>query len=156
MPVRDDALCPQPHVRTERLASGEVCISIGWSYAVMQARLRGTLSGIPAEDVYVIPKEGAPLYVDMIAIPVDAPHPDNAHTFLDYIMEPKIAAAITNAVRQANGNAASLPFVAEALRSDPAMYPTKDVFERLRLEKDWSPETTREMMRAWTRIRTGQ
>ena len=138
------------------LASGEVCISIGWSNAVMQARLRGAQAELPVEVIYAIPKEGALLNFDMISIPVDAPHPENAHAFLDYLMEPKVIAGITNVVQAANGNRASLPFVTEALRSDAAVYPTKEVFERLSLEKAWSPEATREVTRAWTRIRTDQ
>ena len=65
----------------------------------MQARSRGA-DQVPVEVVYVIPREGAPLYVDMVAIPVDAPHPNNAHAFLEHIMEPKVIAAITNVVRR--------------------------------------------------------
>lgn len=153
----------RPHVRyfhssqyVNDLASGEVCISIGWTTGVMQARARGAEAETPVEVVYVIPKEGAPLFIDMIAIPVDAPHPDNAHSFVDFIMEPEVMAGITNKVGQPNGNAASLPFVAEALRNDTAVYPTKEDFERLSLERDWSSETVRKVTRAWTRIRTGE
>jgi putrescine transport system substrate-binding protein len=138
------------------LASGEVCVSIGWSGGVQQARARGAQAETPVEVVYVIPREGAPLWIDAMAIPADAPHPDNAHAFLDYIMEPEVMAGISNTVRQANGNAASLPFVAEALRSDPAVYPTQEVQSRLHLEQDWSPDAAREITRAWTRFRTGE
>jgi putrescine transport system substrate-binding protein len=138
------------------LASGEVCVSVGWSGAIQQARVRGAQAETPVGVVYVIPKEGAPLWTDAMAIPVDAPHPDNAHAFLDYVMEPEVMAGISNTVRQANGNAASLPFVAEALRNDPAVYPTKAVQDRLHLEQDWSPDFVRELTRAWTRFRTGE
>ena len=101
------------------LASGEVCVSIGWSGALQQARSRGAQAETPVEVVYVIPKEGAMIWFDLMAIPVDAPHPENAYAFLDYLMEPKVIADITNVVGQANGNAAALPFVAETLRNDP-------------------------------------
>jgi len=138
------------------LASGEVCVAISWTNGVMEARLRGAEAEAPVEIVYAIPKEGAPLWFDLIAIPIDAPHPDNAHAFLDYIMEPKVIAAITNKVGQPNSNAASIPFVIETLLNDPAVYPTKDVFARLALEANWSPETSRNITRAWTRIRTGK
>ena len=113
------------------LASGEVCVSIGWSGAMQQARSRGAQAETPVEVVYVIPKEGAMIWFDMMAIPTDAPHPENAYAFLDYLMEPKVIADITNAVGQANGNAAALPFVAETLRNDPSIYPTNEVFKRL-------------------------
>ena len=138
------------------LASGEVCVSIGWSGALQQARSRGAQAESPVEVVYVIPKEGAMIWFDMLAIPTDAPHPQNAYAFLDYLMEPKVIADITNAVGEANGNAAALPFVAEALRNDPAVYPTNEFFKRLHPDKPWPPEMNREIARAWTRIKTGE
>ena len=138
------------------LASGEVCVSIGWSGALQQARSRGAQAESPVEVVYVIPKEGAMIWFDMLAIPTDAPHPQNAYAFLDYLMEPKVIADITNAVGEANGNAAALPFVAERLRNDPSVYPTNEVFQRLHPDRPWPPEMNREIARAWTRIKTGE
>lgn len=138
------------------LASGEVCVSIGWSGAVQQARARGAEAETPVEVVYVIPREGAPVWFDMVAIPIDAPHPANAHAFLDYLMEPEVMAAITNAVGQANGNAASLPYVTRELRDDPTVYPTDEVFSRLTVDKTFSPEMMRTIGRAWARIQAGQ
>jgi putrescine transport system substrate-binding protein len=138
------------------LASGEVCVSIGWSGALQQARSRGAQAETPVKVVYVIPKEGAMIWFDMMAIPTDAPHPENAYAFLDYLMEPKVIADITNTVGQANGNAAALPYVAETLRNDPSVYPTSEVFKRLNPDKPWPPEMLRELARAWTRIQTGE
>jgi len=138
------------------LASGEVCVSIGWSGAIQQARFRGAQAVTPIQVDYVIPKEGAMIWFDMVAIPADAPHPENAYAFLDYLMEPQVIADITNVVGQANGNAASFPFVAEALRNDSSIYPTSEVFKRLKPDKPWPPEMTREVARAWTRIKTGE
>jgi putrescine transport system substrate-binding protein len=138
------------------LASGEVCLSIGWSGGIEQARNRGAQGDIPVEVVYVIPREGAPLWTDLVQVPVDAPHPENAHRFIDYLLEPEVIAQITNAVGQANGNAASLPHVAESIRNDPAIYPSSEVYRRLTIDRTWSPEQTREVNRAWTRIKTAQ
>jgi putrescine transport system substrate-binding protein len=138
------------------LASGEVCVSIGWSGGVAQARSRGARGETPVEVVYVIPKEGAPLWTDLVEIPVDAPHPENAHRFIDYLLEPEVIAEISNTVGQANGNVASLPHVAEAIRNDPAIYPTEEVKGRLTIDRTWSPEQTRDVNRAWTRIKTGR
>ena len=89
-------------------------------------------------------------------IPVDAPHPENAHRFIDYLLEPEVIAQITNTVGQANGNVASLPHVAEAIRNDPAIYPSSEIYERLTIDRTWSPEQTREVNRGWTRIKTAQ
>jgi putrescine transport system substrate-binding protein len=105
---------------------------------------------------YVIPKEGAPVWFDMIAIPADAPNPGNAHAFIDYLLEPEVIAKITNTVGQANGNQASLPFVNAALREDPSVYPSDEVFGRLAIDKAASPEVIRDLTRRWTRIQTGQ
>jgi len=153
----------RPHVRyfhssqyLNDLASGEVCVSVGWSGALQQARVRGREAAEPVDVVYVVPKEGAPLWSDMVAIPRDAPHPESAYAFLDYLMEPKVIAAITNTVGQANGNAASLPDVAEAIRNDPSIYPTEEVLKRLSIDRSWSPEQMREIGRAWNRIKTGE
>lgn len=135
------------------LASGDVCVSVGWSGAVQQARARGAEAAQPVEVVYVIPKEGAPLWSDLVQIPVDAPHPEHALTFIDYLMEPRVIAAITNTVGEANGNTASLPYVAEAIRNDPAVYPTDETYRRLTVDRSWSPAQIREVDRAWTRIK---
>jgi putrescine transport system substrate-binding protein len=137
------------------LASAEVCVSVGWSNGLQQARVRGALAARPVEVRCVIPKEGAPLWVDLVQIPVDAPHPESAHQFIDFLMEPKVIAAITNTVGQANGNSASLPYVSETIRSDPTIYPSAEVHARLTLDRSWPPAVTREVNRAWARIKMG-
>ncbi len=136
------------------LANGEVCVSVGWSGVLLQARARGAQAAEPVEVRYVIPKEGAPLWADLMVIPVDAGHPELAHQFIDYLMEPAVIAAITNTVGQANGNAGALPLVSEAIRNDPEIYPGEEVFRRLTLDKSWSAEQLREVNRAWARIKT--
>ena len=138
------------------LASGEVCVSVGWSGSLHQARARGAEAAEPVDLVYVIPKEGAPLWTDMVAIPIDAPHPENAYAFLDYLMEPEVIASVTNAVGQANANAASLSYVTEEIRQDPSIYPTDEVFKRLTIDRSWSQEQMREIARAWNRIKAHQ
>lgn len=138
------------------LASGEICIAIGWSGGMLQARARGATAATPVEVAYAIPKEGAPIWFDMIAIPIDAPHPENAHAFLDYLMDPEVAAGITNLVQQPTGSAAALPFVDERIASDPAVYPTDEVMQRLQTYSAPSAEFSRQENRAWTRIRSGQ
>ena len=138
------------------LASGEVCLSVGWSGGIEQARQRGAEAAAPVEVRHVIPKEGAPLWCDMVAIPADAPHPENAYLFLDYLMEPEVIADITNTVGQANGNAASLPYVAEAVRDNPSIYPSEEVYRRLILDRSWSPEQMHAVNRVWTKIKAAR
>jgi putrescine transport system substrate-binding protein len=138
------------------LATGEICVSLGWSGDVLQARDRGAEAEKPVRVAYTIPKEGAIMWFDMLAIPTDAPHPGNAHEFLNFIMDPAVAAGISNYVAYANGNAASLPLVSEDLRNDPSVYPTPEVKQKLHAHLAESQEFSRDLNRAWTRVRTGQ
>jgi putrescine transport system substrate-binding protein len=153
----------RPYVRAidsaqfvSNLASGEVCVSVAWSNSVLQATSAGDEAEAAVKVLYAIPKEGAPLWCDMVAIPVDAPHPQNAYAFLDYLMEPEVIAQISNAMRSANGNAASRPHLAEVVRDNPVIYPNAEVMNRLTIDQAQSPEHMRTVTRAWTRIKSGQ
>jgi putrescine transport system substrate-binding protein len=123
---------------------------------MLQARDRGASAATPVEVRYVIPREGAPMWFDTAAIPADAPHPDQAHAFLDFLMDPQVIAAISNDIRYANANAASLPFVAEDMRDDPSIYPGEAMRARLHPSATRSQEYSRAVNRAWTRVKTGQ
>jgi len=138
------------------LATGEICVAVGWVNGVHQARIRGAQATTPVEVVYAIPKEGAAMYFDLMAIPTDTSKADKAHAFLNYLMEPKVIAAVTNVVGQPNGNAAALRFVDEAIRNDPNLYPTADVMQRLHAYAPYSEDYIRRINRAWTEIRSGQ
>ena len=140
----------------EMLASGEVCVSLSWSGLMLQARDRGASAASPVEVRYVIPREGAPMWFDTAAIPADAPHPDEAHAFLDFLMEPQVIAAISNDVRYANANAASLPFVSAEMRDDSSIYPGAEMRTKLHPSATRSQEYSRAVNRAWTRVKTGQ
>jgi putrescine transport system substrate-binding protein len=138
------------------LASGDICVALSWSGLMLQARDRGAAAASPVEVRYFIPQEGAPTWFDAAAIPADAPHPDNAHAFLNYLMEPRVIAGVSNDIRYANANAAALPFVAADMRDDPSIYPPADVRSRLHVSATRSQEYSRAVNRAWTRIKTGQ
>lgn len=138
------------------LASGEICIALTWNGDTLQAKARGAEAQPPVPVAYALPKEGSGTWFDAVAIPADAPHPRNAHAFLDYLMAPDVIAGVTNAVGYANGNAASLPLVDAALREDPAVYPPAEVRRNLRTPTARSQEYSRELNRAWTRVKTGQ
>jgi putrescine transport system substrate-binding protein len=92
----------------------------------------------------------------MYAIPADAKHPDNAHTFINFMMRPEIAAANSNFINYANGNAASLPFVNDSVKSDPGIYPTPEVKAKLFPDLAETEEFTRLLNRTWTRFTTGK
>jgi putrescine transport system substrate-binding protein len=138
------------------LATGEICVSLGWSGDALQARDRGAEAETPVNVAYTIPKEGAIMWFDMLAIPTDAPHPGNAHAFLNFIMEPGVTAGISNYVAYANGSLASLPFVDDGIKNNPSVYPTEEVKKNLHSHLAESQEFSRDLNRAWTRVRTGQ
>ncbi len=138
------------------LANGEICVAVGFSGDMFLAADRAVEAGNGIEIAYSIPKEGALLSFDMLAIPSDAPNPENAHAFIDFIMKPEISAAITNTVYYANANAASLPLVDPEIANDPSIYPTDEVKANLFPTVTHDARTDRMITRLWTRIRTGQ
>ena len=153
----------RPYVRTihssqyiEDLANGSICIAVGYSGDVMQARDRAAEAGKPIDIRYSIPREGALMWFDMLAIPGDARHPRNAHAFIDYLLRPQVAAANANFVSYATANAAAMPMVDEQLRNDPGVFPTPEVKARLQPNLAKSAEFTRQLNRAWTRFVTGR
>jgi putrescine transport system substrate-binding protein len=152
----------RPYIRTihssqyiEDLANGEVCIAVGYSGDVLQARDRAAEAGKDIDIRFTIPREGALMWFDTLAIPTDARHPGNAHAFIDFLMRPEVAAANSNFVNYATANLAGLDQVNEDLRNDPGIYPTPEVKARLQPNLAKSAEFTRSLNRAWTRFVTG-
>ena len=140
----------------EDLANGEICLALGWSGDVLQARDRAKEAGKGIEIKYLIPREGAVMFFDMLAIPNDAKRPWNAHLFINYLQRPEVAAKNTNFVNFANSNAASLPLVSAAVRDDRGIYPNAEVKQKLVPDLAESPQFTRILTRAWTRFKTGK
>jgi putrescine transport system substrate-binding protein len=137
------------------LANGDVCVVFGYSGDVVQAKSRAAEAKNGVSIAYAIPKEGAMIWIDMMAIPKDAPHPDNALAFIDTILRPEVAAAISNTVAYANPNKAATALVDPALRDDPQIYPPESVRKRLFFDKPVTPEFERARTRAWIRVKTG-
>ncbi|MGY6409678.1 MAG: polyamine ABC transporter substrate-binding protein [Alkalilacustris sp.] len=138
------------------LANGEICVAVGWSGDVLQAAERAAEAGRGVEVSYAIPGEGAHLWFDMLAIPADAPNPEAAHAFINFIMEPEIAADITNYVMFPNANASSNEFIDPEILADPTIYPTAEAKEGFWTLQPYDARTDRLATRIWTRVRTGQ
>lgn len=138
------------------LANGDICLAVGWSGDVLQARDRADEAGQDVEIVYVIPKEGAQMWFDQLAIPADAPHPEAAHKFIDFILRPEVIAKASNYVFYANGNKASIPLMDEEVTSDPAIYPPEETVKKLYTVPANDPKTQRLVTRTWTKVTTGQ
>ena len=138
------------------LANGDACLSIGYSGDVYIAKSRAADAKKGVNIAYVIPKEGTIEWFDMLAIPADAPHPENALAFINYIMDPKVTADISNTVFYANGNKAAFDLTSKDITGDPNIYPPADVAAKLVPLQAHSDGFTRDLTRTWTRIKTGQ
>ena len=137
------------------LPNGEICAAFGWSGDVLQARDRAAEADNDIEIVYNAPSEGALMWFDQMAIPVDAPNPEGAHLFLDFIMDAGNMAAASNYVYYANGNLASQPLLEEDVIGDPAIYPDEETLKNLYTARPYPPKVQRQVTRLWTRIKAG-
>lgn len=138
----------------DALANGEICIAVGWSGDVYQAQGQAAEAGQGHVIKYSIPKEGTIIWFDTLAIPMDAPHPGNAHAFINFMQRPDIAAANSNFLSYANGNSASYPLIDEAVRTNPSIYPPTEVKEKLFPDLGESERYSRLLNRSWTRFVT--
>jgi putrescine transport system substrate-binding protein len=152
----------RPYVRNinsseyiEALANGDLCIAVGYNGDVLQARDRAREANKGIEVKYVVPKESSILWFDMMAIPKDAPDPDSAYQFLNYIMIPQVIADISNFKRFANANVAALPLLLPSVKDDPAIYPPPELRAMLAVQLADTPEQTRAITRVWQKFKTG-
>ncbi|MCV0395298.1 MAG: polyamine ABC transporter substrate-binding protein [Rhizobiaceae bacterium] len=153
----------RPHVRKfhsseyiNALANGDICLAVGWSGDVFQARDRAAEADQGIEIDYSIPKEGAQMWFDQMAIPADARNVEEAHEFLNYIMKPEVIAKASNYVFYANGNKASQELLDEEVIGDPAVYPDEETLDKLFTTTPLDPRTQRLTTRLWTKVVTGQ
>ena len=149
----------QPYIRyfqstsyVDDLANGEICLALGWSGDVFQA-MKSARKGVNLD--YRIPKEGAIVWFDMMAMPKDAPHPDAALQWIDFILEPQTAARISDAIFYANPNKASWPLLDPAVRDNKVIFPPADVMSRLVAIAPKSPRFVRMRNRAWMQAKAG-
>jgi putrescine transport system substrate-binding protein len=138
------------------LANGDICLAVGYSGDVLQARDRAAEAANNVNIEYSIPKEGAVMWLDGMAIPADAPHPEEAHAFIDFMLRPEIAARNSNYIFYANGNLASQELLDEEVLNDPAIYPDEATVANLYTTTAADPRAQREITRIWTEVKTGQ
>jgi putrescine transport system substrate-binding protein len=137
------------------LASGEICLAVGFSGDIKQAQKRAVEAKNGVEIGYAIPKEGAQLWFDNLAVPRDAKNVEEAHAFINYLQNPKVAATNSNLVSYANGNLASQKFIDKSIMEDKTIYPDDAMMSRLYVINAHDPKTERLMNRLWIRIKTG-
>lgn len=153
----------RPYIRTidtsgeiEAMANGDICISLGYSGDVVQANKRAREAKNGIELAYFIPDEGSLIGFDLLAIPKDAPHVANAYRLINFLMNPQVAANISNAIGYANANLAATPLLDPSIAANTAIYPTQQEQQRLFAQAEVSSEQSRIITRIWQRFKTGQ
>jgi putrescine transport system substrate-binding protein len=140
----------------EALANGDICLAVGYNGDVLQARDRAREANKGVEIKYAVPKEGSILWFDMLAIPKDAPDPDSAYAFINYILTPRVIADVSNFKRYANADAQAQSLLDPAVRDDPGIYPPVAQREKLAVQLADSADQTRAITRVWQKFKTGQ
>lgn len=137
------------------LANGDICVAVGYSGDVFQAGDRASEADNGVTVEYLIPREGALQWFDLMAIPSDAPNPDSAHRFINFVMDAQITADITNYVWYASANTAALPLIDPEIVESPGIFPPDDIKEKLWTIRTKSARDDRAVTRLWTEIKTG-
>ncbi|WP_375739215.1 polyamine ABC transporter substrate-binding protein [Pseudomonas boanensis] len=161
--AQDLLLAVRPYIRKfdsmsylNGLANGDQCIAMTWSGDYATAQARAEEAGAKVKLDYFIPKEGSLIWFDDFYIPKDAPNVANAHTFIEYLLQPKVIAEVTNYIRYPNSNQAATALVDAEVRNDPAIYPDTATRARLFVQKTHSPKSMRLITRTWNTVKTGK
>jgi putrescine transport system substrate-binding protein len=153
----------RPYIRTidssadvEALANGDICVAVGYNSDFVQARARANEAKNGNEIGYLIPKEGSLLWFLLLAIPRDAPHVDNAHRFINYLMDPQVTANMTKSTGNANANFVATSLLDASTRADTTIYPSPQEQRRLLVQMEDSEEQSRTFTRIWQKFKTAQ
>ncbi|MBR2535351.1 MAG: polyamine ABC transporter substrate-binding protein [Hyphomicrobium sp.] len=138
------------------LANGDICLAVGYSGDILQAKSRAEEAKNGQVIAFGLPKEGAQMWFDQMAIPADSKHVAEAHEFLNYMMKPEVIAKASNYVSYANGNKASQEFLDETIKNNPSIYPSEETMKRLFVKTSYDAKTQRTVTRLWTKVITGK
>ncbi|MBC9252692.1 spermidine/putrescine ABC transporter substrate-binding protein PotF [Pseudomonas alcaligenes] len=138
------------------LANGDICVAFGYSGDVFQAAARAEEAGKGINIAYSIPKEGANLWFDMLAIPADAKNVKEAHAFINYLLDPAVIAKVSDYVGYANPNPKAGELMDQEVRNNPSVYPSQAVLDKLYVSTELPPKIMRQMTRSWSKIKSGK
>lgn len=138
------------------LADRELCIAVCWSSDAAETRAALRAAGNNVRLAFTVPKEGANVTYDALLIPAGAPHPEAAHRFINFILDPQVIAAITNDIYYGNNNQAANRYVDPEILHDPTIYPSPEIASRLYFQQEADPVTERIRTRAWIKVKTGR
>ena len=140
---------------TSDLANGNICVAVGFSGDILQAETRAKEAGNGVDIGYSIPREGAAIWFDMVAMPVDAPDEKTAYSFMNYLLRPDVMAGISNYVHYANGNEQADALVSPEIKADTKVYPTAAMMDKLFALQAMPLNIDRIRTRLWTKIKAG-
>jgi putrescine transport system substrate-binding protein len=140
----------------DALAAGDTCLVLAWSGDIIQARDRAKEAGNGVNIAYSIPKEGAPQWFDMLAIPKDAKNLDEAYAYINYLLDPKVMAANSNYISYPNAIPATKPLIDPSITGDPTLYPPPEVAAKLWTFTIAPPKVAEQYTRIWTDLKTGR
>ena len=157
-------LAIRPHLRSipgsaaiaDALASGEICLALTYSGDVIQAAARAREAGRAYQITYAAPREGAQLWFDMLAIPADAPNPQAAHAFINFLLQPEVMAGVTNLVRYPSALPAARALLRPEVADDPSIHPAAAALARAFLAGTPPPVAERSRIRLWARFKAGR
>ncbi|MGO4714431.1 polyamine ABC transporter substrate-binding protein [Bradyrhizobium sp. 2TAF24] len=138
------------------LATGEICLVVGWSGDIKQAQSRAVEANNGVEIGYAIPKEGAQMFFDNLVIPADAKNVAEAHELINFLYRPDIAAKNSDFLSYASGNLASQKLISPKVAGDTTIYPDEATLKKLFVITAREPATQRIINRLWTRVKTGR
>ena len=141
---------------TSDLANGNICVAVGFSGDILQAETRAKEAGNGVDIGYSIPREGAAIWFDMVAMPVDAPDEKAAYSFMNYLLRPDVMAGISNYVHYANGNEQADALVSPEIKADTKVYPTAAMMDKLFALQAMPLNIDRIRTRLWTKIKAGE
>ena len=141
---------------TSDLANGNICVAVGFSGDILQAETRAKEAKNGIEIGYSIPKEGAAIWFDMVAMPADAPDEKAAYSFMNYLLRPDVMAGISNYVHYANGNQQADALVSPEIKADTKVYPTPEMTGKLFALEAMPLKIDRVRTRVWTKIKAGE
>ncbi|MCU0116912.1 polyamine ABC transporter substrate-binding protein [Pseudomonas sp. B2M1-30] len=138
------------------LANGDICVAIGFSGDIFQAKHRAEEAKKGVNIAYSIPKEGGALWFDMLAIPKDSANVKEAHAFINYLLKPEVIAQVSDYVGYANPNPGSDKLMEQSIRTDEAVYPPQAVLDKTYVSIELPPNIQRLMTRSWTKVKSGK
>ena len=136
------------------LANGDICMAIGWSGDILQGSERAKEANNGVHVDYIVPKEGALIFYDMMTIPADADHPENAEKFMNYLLRPEVMASISSYVHYFNAVPASKPLVDKETSENPNIFLPDELLSKMFMVKPMPPKITKEINKIWTKIKS--